>query len=228
MPDEPGPHDEPAESQATPSVEMDLSPIDTVPFRLGFEETEPMQEAKAAVLEAMAAGTSEELQDAWVRWSELAEAQADAHDRDGRARAGLLVVKAAILKEAGEIVSYLVDLNDAYTYLFGMGLVDIATAVGNEFKPYRQSGELLESQRFFDAALDIYIEHEQEDLTDKERGLLNLRMAECYIGLRDSPDPYQEDPDPELLEGSVATAMECLTGEPEQMRVIRFMDEHGL
>ena len=88
----------------------------------------------------------------------------------------------------------------------------------------KRKGERLQAEGEFEAALDDYTEREQDPgLSDRERGLLNLRMAECYIALGVTPAADAPDLDP--IEASLATAMECLAGLPEQAEVERLIDE---
>jgi hypothetical protein len=72
-------------------------------------------------------------------------------------------------------------------------------------------------------SLNAYIDYEQEpELTDKERGLANLRMAYCYAAiLLLGADPGLT----EHLEASLDSAMDYLTGEPEQVAAEALLDQ---
>jgi hypothetical protein len=211
------------------------------PSYFGFDET-GLDDARAAVVKAIQAGTAEELQAAWTQYETLATARVDAlsDDRRPRAQIGLIRAKAQIWGDAEDDVRYWQEMVLAEVYAERLGLNDFVVfslnaralaytlhdgganqAMG---KYWLEIQENEDATRCFEAALSDYVAKEQLRMTDRDRGLLNLHMAECYDGLLQiTPD------DPELTEHrdvSLATALEALDGEPEQARALRLLDEY--
>lgn len=210
------------------SLEAGLSPVDTLPYRLGFEESQALLEARAEILSVIIEAKGGELT-AWVSYQELAEAQIDALDdsegKYARAQIGLLIAKASIWREAGVTINYLKGLVDANEYAANMGFADVTRVLEPELARYVASGEMLEIEGQLDQALDSYIEREQEpDLTDTERGRLNLRMAYCYLGLI-KQGAGEAGELSELLDGSLQSALAYFEGTPEQNKALRLLEE---
>jgi hypothetical protein len=104
-----------------------LTELDTLPYRLGFVESEP---AKAVVLEAMAGEDPSRLQEAWRQYQELAEIQLELLLDDGaayvRAQAGLMVAKSVIFRDGGNEVRKFLELLHAYELGDNMDFAEIA------------------------------------------------------------------------------------------------------
>jgi hypothetical protein len=84
--------------------------------------------------------------------------------------------------------------------------------------------ELLQATEFYDNAITNYIERKQDPgLTDRERGLLNYRLAECCLALLDA-DPNQPEVR-ELLDGSLQSALLYLENELEQAWALRLLEK---
>jgi len=86
--------------------------------------------------------------------------------------------------------------------------------------------EFLQATRRYDDAIDEYMEREQDEcLTDRERGLVNLRLAECYQELLDQADSDDAVNLKDLLGASIESALEYLKHEPEQVQALRLQEE---
>jgi len=84
-------------------------------------------------------------------------------------------------------------------------------------------GEYFQDRHLFDYATEAYIEYEQSpSLTDRQRGIVNLRLSECYNSLIEDESA---DPTPllDLLDGSLQSALLYLEGEPEQEEALQLL-----
>lgn len=195
----------------------------------GFSE-DPLLAEREAVVAAIKSADLASFRSAWQRYQAAAEAQIetlpDAAGAYARAQIGLILAKADIWREAGDNVRYLEELHSARTYAEGMGYTDLTRLVDDAFNLLVRPGqpETHQALEEYEAAIAAYIEREQDSgLTDPQRGLLNLRLAECYYAL------LQVDPDQpevtELLDGSLQSALVYLDGEPEQAWALRLLDQ---
>jgi hypothetical protein len=104
-----------------------LSELDTLPYRLGFVESEV---AKANILEAMAGDDPSWLQEAWRQYYALAEKQLELLNEDdaayARAQAGIMVAKAMIFREGGNEAREYLELLHAYELEDNMDFVELA------------------------------------------------------------------------------------------------------
>jgi hypothetical protein len=104
-----------------------------------FAESTEMLEARTAILEALTMNTRnpELLQSAWVEYAKICEQTVDDRtDNDPRVRNQLqiavLIHKALIFREVGDMKRYGEDLVDAEEYAYSTGLDEIAEAIGAE------------------------------------------------------------------------------------------------
>jgi hypothetical protein len=219
-------------------------PIVTLPRRLGLEETEALRTVRTEVLNAISQGHTKPIQAAWLKYVLAADPQVETSDPHptNKARTGLTIAQALVYLEAGDTVRYLYQLMIADETARNSGWTDIERITDAELRnrgtlaEYRQAqgfykesiGETDEARLKFEEATDIYVEAER--VSDPEdhhvRGLLNLRLAECYgglIGLR--PDESALEVLRRFLFDSLQSAALYLQGQPEQTRATGMMDD---
>jgi len=218
--------------------------IGLLPAALGYKETRQLRRAHRKVVRAIRLSTDlAAARPAWIRYQELAEAvintKPDEHQAFARAQIGLIIAKAGIWYEAGVTVRYLEEIEDAFTYADNMGLVETATLLklqltfasrdisyllSDQARAYElELGEYFQDRHLFDYATEAYIEYEQSpSLTDRQRGIVNLRLSECYNSLIEDESA---DPTPllDLLDGSLQSALLYLEGEPEQEEALQLL-----
>jgi tetratricopeptide (TPR) repeat protein len=185
------------------------------------------------VVRAIASPSLAVYRQAWGNYQREAETRIDAlpHDGDAYARAQieLILAKAQIWYEAGNLVRYLNEYNSATEYADHMGIEipsDLVIQYQDPATSLATMAETLQAHGQYDEALDLYIAAEAGDLSNPERGHLNFRMAECYYGL------LQEQGDEEeltrLLQGSLESALLYLEGMPTWAWAHRLLEESGL
>ena len=209
------------------SAEIVASELDTLPNRLGFAENAELLESHTDIVGAVSRGSNAERILALNRYLDEAERlvdlKPDIENERARAQVGLIIAQALIWREAGEPVKHLRSLLRAQEYAVNMGFEDVLSALDAEIDANADSGELLQAQGEFDEAVGAYIEIEQADLTDNQRGVLNMRLAECYQDLLDD-NPNQSYFLKELLDGSLESAILYLEGDRDQLKALAFQE----
>lgn len=134
-----------AEKPVTSDVEAMpmVGEVDTLPYRLGYEETPELKVTRAEIVAATLAGDDTKRIEALHHYLDGAEgivdAMSDADNERARAQIGLIIAQALIWREAGEPVKRLRALLEAQEYADNMGLDDIVSVLAAELV---ESGEL--------------------------------------------------------------------------------------
>ncbi len=205
--------------------------LETLPERLGFAEAAwGLAPARQALVGAIWQGQTGPRRAALNRYLDLAQALADApaeREVQERRRIGLMLAEARIWREAGEPAPWLRNLDFAYTNANNLRLVGYVVVIGTVLNAYWGTGELLQAEERYDEAVSAYIDRESvRGLSDRDRGLLNLRLAECYRELleADPADLQLRD----LLGGSIQSALAYLEGELEELKALGLLGEIGV
>lgn len=208
--------------------------------RLGFCNDDALRAARSDVLKAIWSSGLLDYQAAWTVFHRLADTQIDAlpdvGDTRARALIGINLVKADIWREASDRVRYFHELGlveDAANELAEEGedaeLDEVrkitGTALGRAAKSHSFIAEFMQATGRFEYAINAYVEREQDEcLTLREHGMVNLRLAECYRGLlHTGTDDFDFVQD--TLETSIESALEYLKAEPEHFWALRMRDE---
>ena len=224
--------------------------IGLIPAALGYKETRQLRQAHRSVVRALRhSAEPAAARPAWLRYQELAEAMINTIPNEpralfARAQIGLIIAKAGIWYEAGVTARYLEELEDAFTYADNMGFVETATLLklqltfasrdisyllSDQARAYElELGDYFQNRRLFDYATEAYVEYEQSpSLTDRQRGMVNLRLAESYDALLKA-EPADTALLLDLLDGSLQSALLYLEGEPEQATALTLLDQFTL
>jgi hypothetical protein len=204
-----------------------------LPRRLGLQETAGLTEARRRLVTAITQGSTTECRTAWAAYQAEVECQVDAVPAGAGARLQLAVIidKALVWLAADELLAALRELIDAWTYADNLQDQAVVAEVQMAVLAHRGTAEHLWATQQYDRALSHYETTEQEpSLTPRERGLLNLRLAELYTELRRQPphpDDFELPPQPLALLAmeSLQTALLNLDGLPEQAKALRLLDE---
>lgn len=211
----------------TISAEVLVSEVDTLPHRLGFAETTELRSTHEQIVKAIRTGNNSERLLALNRYLDNAERLVDAKpDLDNercRAQVGLILAQALIWRDADEPVKFLRNVLSAREYAENMGFEDVLLTLDYELDKAIDSGELLQARGEFDGAVNTYIELEKTDMVDNKRGLLNLRLAECYQAIIDE-DRLQGAITAELRDRSMESALLYLVGHPDKAKAIAFFE----
>jgi hypothetical protein len=146
-----------------------------------------------------------------------------------KAQIGLILDKAGIWRGVQDRVGYWRELLHAARFADNMGYdeiwEDVREALARAAISRSFYAEFLQAHGRYDAAMLHYIDREQDEcLTDRERGLVNLRLAQCYDALQDDMDEDGQASMQGLIEATIASAIEYLKGEPEQLQALRFLE----
>ena len=198
---------------------------------LGFSEDEPLTQAHTGVLAAISSADRAEYEQAWQQYHSVADSHCtrllNAGDTGDRFQLGLLLARAAIWGEAGDQVRYFEALSSALLVAIQSHNDDIIVRIKrllfHDDDPRALTPEYHQAIDRHEEAITGYLKRKQlRSLTHRERGLVNLRLAECYWALlqenRDQPDLKA------LLDGSLASALGYLGGSPEQAWALRLLD----
>ena len=144
---------------------------------------------------------------------------------------GLIMAKAAIWRESRDRARYWRQLVDATAYADNMGYDEIHDQTAHAL--LRAAGsrsfyaEYLQAIRDFERAIEAYIEREQDEcLTDRERGLVNLRLAECYDELLEEATGLDWIELRVTQFATLESALQYLQGEPEYAQAERMLDDY--
>lgn len=202
-----------------------------VPTQLGLDEG-PLADARLAVIKAIQTAGLAEYRAAWRHYQRLAEAQIEGLSNDlyAKAQIGLIFAKAAIWLECHDRVRYWGELADAAEYAGNMGYEGILVLTDPALKRAATSrsffAEYLQAIRQYDDAVRAYIEREQDEcLTALERGLVNVRLTECYQSLLEESPPGGRAELLRLFEAAVQRALGCLSDLPEKVHALRLLEE---
>lgn len=105
--------------------------IEELPERLGFVETEEMEQLRARLVEAMADEDREKVRELATQFYALGEEEVNAKQGQDFARAqlGLAIAMCVIRRDAGRLNAYLEDLEEALDNADRMGYQDIVSAL---------------------------------------------------------------------------------------------------
>ncbi len=204
--------------------------LETLAAELGFVETEALRTTRTRLVAAILSGDSAEGPRLWSQFEELAEFRlsrlpdADTSDDRARARIGIKLIRAHIWQSAEELVCYLRELFEAHKQAEHLVLINVAATLTGLLRRYVSYGEYFQAQGLDEAAIEYYL-HDEDDtgLTDKQRGILNLRLTECYRSLLTT---HPGDTDlKDLMDDSLQSALVYLDGEVEQGKAQRLLDE---
>jgi hypothetical protein len=148
-----------------------------------------------------------------------------------KAQIGLIFAKADIWRECRDRARYWRELVDATDYGDGMDYDQARLATTPALRRAEASrsfyAEYLQARRRFEEAIEAYIDREQDEcLTDRERGLVNLRLAECYDELLDEATGVDYIELRLLQNATLESAMQYLQGEPEFAQTERMLDDY--
>jgi hypothetical protein len=202
-----------------------LSEVETLPHRLGFTETSELMDIHREIVSAVVCGDSAARMVSLNRYLDIGEAMAGSSS-EASPQIGLIIAQALIWQEANEPVRAIRSLLQAKEYANNLTLVDITDIIDAELDVHQGTGEELQGLYEFESAIDRYIEFEHVNLTDRDRGLLNLRLAECYQGLLEQDSEKEETIWlEELRDASLDSAIVYLEGQPDLAKVVAFRDE---
>jgi hypothetical protein len=206
--------------------------------RFGFPVEGELAEAHDVLVAVIPVGSPLAFRSAWEGYRLQADKRAD-EDSNPRLRVGRHLAMAAVWRAAHERVRYWRSLYEALElaseHHFETELLEVVSRQLQQAQggPYR--AEYLQAIGHWEEALIAYEQLDADEcLTDHKRGLLQLRMAECYQGqLEDGMDAEDADPADqqllhELLEHSIRSALAYLTGLPEKALAERLRAEVGL
>jgi hypothetical protein len=206
--------------------------------QLGFTEDETLSNLHGQIVAAVNAG--EPTKELWKLYFRASESQVDDPEGDlleNNARAGLMIARAQICLDADETVSAIYCLHSAIDALVkGTSNADTMltvelTKLGSKAERSQAWGLHEETAfhpttaaEYYEDALEAYLESESDaTLTDAHRGLLNHRMAECYLGLIRTGAPNIAELQ-ELIVGSLESASAYQVGTPEFGRTQGLID----
>ena len=115
-----------------PSAEtQNVIPVEQLPGYLGFVESDEMRSMRVSVVEALASGNHAVIKEQLSRYQELGEAVVEQLQDEAyiRAQIGLIVATSLLWRDAGNPVSYGVELRNALRYAHGMKYADIEPAL---------------------------------------------------------------------------------------------------
>lgn len=204
-----------------------------LPPQLGLHETSSLTDVRWRLIGAIISGTTAEYQRDWAAYQTEIERQVDAavDQRGTRLQLAVMIDKALVWLAADELLPALRELIDAWTYADNLGEQVVVAQLRTAVLAHRGAPEHLWATGQYDAALSWYETIEQEpSLAPRERGLLNLRLAQFYTEMRRQPPPLREfEPPPQplatLAMESLQTALLELEGLPEQAKALRLLDE---
>jgi hypothetical protein len=207
--------------------------------QLGFTEDETLSNLHEQIVAAVNGG--EPTKELWKLYFRASESQVDDPEGDhleNNARAGLEIARAQICLDADETVSAIYCLHSALDLASGTELNTEVTLLcvelvknGSEAERSQAWGLHEETAfhptnaaEYYEDALEAYLEAESDaTLTDAHRGLLNHRMAECYLGLIRTGAPNIAELQ-ELIVGSLESASAYRAGTPEFARTQALID----
>lgn len=115
-------------------AEVEQADSQSLPERLGFCESQELQQLRPYLVEAMALGDAQAVQELGAHYYAVAEEIINRQSGDAFAKAqiGLQVAMALMRREAGRTQEYLEDIGDTLSYAAGMGFNDVVEALGAE------------------------------------------------------------------------------------------------
>ena len=114
---------------ATP--ETTINDVETLPYRLGFEETPNLVYLRGRIVVAVREGDIDDLQRALNGYINIAEVLAT-ETGNAAPQVGLIIAQALIWREASEPKKYLRAISDALEYADNMGFDDAVTILRRE------------------------------------------------------------------------------------------------